>query len=119
MQSLEQKKDLYKRYGTTIPDREYEQVWNPISERYESYSIREIVDSVRARVLEMEKQKESIMRCRAYNLKWKAEKERQIEECRRYNLLVRDLNEQGIKVRIKIRGAGSKNGKSKGNINNE
>ena len=99
MLSLEQKKDLYRRYGTTMPDIEYEWIYNPLTDRHKKYSIRELVDSVRARIKEIEAQKESIQRCREYNLKRKAEKERQIEETRRYNLLVRDLKRSGINVR--------------------
>ena len=101
MLSLEQKRELYRRYGTTTPDMEYEWIYNPLTDRHEKYSIRELVDSVRARIEETEAQKESIQRCREYNLKKKAEKERQIEECRKHNLLVRDLKRSGINVRVR------------------
>lgn len=99
MLSLEEKKELYRRYGTTRPDEEYEEILNPLTEKYEVYSIRELVDSVRARIKELEAQKEQIQKCREYNLKRKAEKEKQIEDCRKYNLLVRDLKAAGIEVR--------------------
>ena len=99
MLSLEQKRELYRRYRTTTPDIEYEWIYNPLTDRHEKYTIRELVDSVRTRIIELEAQKESIMKCREYNLKRKAEKERQIEECRKYNLLVRDLKRNGIEVK--------------------
>ena len=99
--SLEQKQEMYKRYGTTAPDMEYEWIYNPLTERHEKYTIKELVDSVKARIEEIEAQMESIRRCREYNLKRKAEKERQIEECRKYNLMVRDLKRSGINVRVR------------------
>ena len=99
MLSLEQKKELYRKYGTTRPDEEYEEILNPLIERYEKYSIRELVDSVWVRIRELETQKERIGETRKFNLKRKAEKEKQIEECRNYNLLVRDLKMSGIEVK--------------------
>ena len=99
MLSLERKKEIYRKYGTTRPDEEYEEILNPLTERYERYSIRELVDSVWVRIRELETQKERIGETRKFNLKRKAEKEKQIEECRNYNLLVRDLKMSGIEVK--------------------
>ena len=61
------------------------------------------IEEVRAFNLRLKAEQErKLKECREYNLKWKAEQERkqqEMEECRRYNLLVRDLQMSGIEVR--------------------
>ncbi len=114
MQTLEEKKELYRRYGTTKPDEEFEMHDGKL------VSVRVLVDervnelkAQRARDLEIAKCREYNLRkkaederklkeCREYNLKWKAEqeeKQKQIEDCRKYNLMVRDLEMSGIEVK--------------------
>jgi hypothetical protein len=77
---IEHKKQLFHKYGTTKPENEEERIWNPKTKRYEVLNVKVFMDDIYARVKDLEKQK-------------------QIEECRRYNLLVRDLEYNGIKVR--------------------
>lgn len=114
MPTLEEKRELYRKYGTTKPDEEFEMHNGKL------VSIRVLVDervnelkAQRARDLEIAKCREYNLRkkaederkreeCRQYNLKWKAEqkkKQKQIEEARRYNLMVRDLEMNGIEVK--------------------
>ena len=116
MPTLEENKELYRKYGTTKPDEEFEIHDGRL------VSIRVMVDE-RANELKAQRAKDlEIAKCREYNLRKKAEDERkreeyrqynlkrkaeqekkqqEIEECRRYNLMVRDLEMSGIEVRRK------------------
>jgi len=114
MSTLEENKELYRKYGTTKPDDEFEICDGKL------VSIRVLVDgrvnelkAQRIKDLEIAKCREYNLRkkaederkreeCIEYNLKWKAEqdrKQKQIDECRRYNLMVRDLEMSGIEVK--------------------
>jgi len=92
MLSLDEKRELFRKYRTTRPDDELEVIFNPITRTYEKYTIRELVDSVWKKIREIEAQRE-------INLRRRATEEKRIEEVRKHNLLIRDLEMSGIRVR--------------------
>ena len=90
MQSMQRQRTLYLKYGTCTPDSEFRTIYIkgvPVRK-----SIREIVGYKEIRVKEIEAQRE-------INLRRRATEEKRIEEVRKHNLLIRDLEMSGIRVR--------------------
>ncbi len=84
------KQELYQRYGTTTPESEYEQVYDEETGNFKYIPVKQLVDAVRKRIDELEARREKsiqIQRCRKYNLKLKAEKQKEIKVCRIENMI--------------------------------